>query len=423
MMKPINGILLILHWLKPILKIFIPLKTLQRLKKRFIEWDMTRIYRLQIKPYKKEKNQQGINLVGNIQGDTGLGQGCRLMAMALEEAEIPYVAIQQKMLPNASMTNHDFDHKITKHLKYDINLMHVNANDFIINFRQMGKKVWDHRYTIAFWAWELEKFPEEWVNCIHFVDEIWTPSEFVSASIRQVTDKPVRTIPHPAYAPIDAKYDRKHFGLSEDKFLFFTMYDSGSVMERKNPLAVLEAFKKAFSPEDDRVELVIKISGKAKDDIEKIKEYFEGYTNIRFITGFLSKVEVNSLVAVSDVLVSLHRSEGFGLGMSEAMVNRTPCIATNWSGNTDFMNSEVACMVDYTFKYIEEDIGPFKAGNRWADANTDQAAEYMKRLVEDTEYYHMLQDKGYDYIIEKTGIPKVAKMVEERLAEIRQAQE
>ena len=180
------------------------------------------------------------------------------------------------------MTEHEFDAKFSDELPYDINLLHINAHEFTVSYMQLGKQVWDYRYNIAFWLWELEEFPAEWVDCISIVDEIWTPAEFVSNSIRKVTDKPVHTIPYHVTAPTDDKYDRAYFGLPEDKFLFLMMYDNGSMMERKNPLGTLEAFKRAFGKENDEVGLVIKISGNAKEDMEKIREFFDGYTNIYY---------------------------------------------------------------------------------------------------------------------------------------------
>lgn len=105
------------------------------------------------------------------------------------------------------MTEHEFDAKFSDELPYDINLLHINAHEFTVSYMQLGKQVWDYRYNIAFWLWELEEFPAEWIDCISIVDEIWTPAEFVSNSIRKVTDKPVHTIPYHVTAPTDDKYE------------------------------------------------------------------------------------------------------------------------------------------------------------------------------------------------------------------------
>ena len=133
----------------------------------------------------------------------------------------------------------------------------------------------------------------------------------------------------------------------------------------------------------------------------------------------LTKIEVNSLLRDVDVFVSLHRAEGFGLGMAEAMLNGTPCIATNWSANTEFMDEKSACMVDYQLIELTEDIGPFKAGNRWADADVAQAAEYMKRLYADKAFYDIIKNNALSHINEVLSEERITVMMRERVEAIR----
>lgn len=404
---------------KPVLIKIVPIELLRKLKDGLIERNTEKLKNEKIKGFDPEKFKDGINLIGNIKADTGIGQSTRLVADILSNSGIEFSVYNYFQLPGGSMTDTTYDHKISCDLPYNINLIHVNASEFTVAYMQLGKKVWDCHYNIAFWLWELEEFPDEWVGCIDLVDEIWTPAEFVSESIRKKTNKPVRTIPYSVKAPTDDKFDRKHFNLPEDKFLFFMMYNSGSIMERKNPIGTLEAFKKAFDKDNDKVGLVIKINEmEDSSEIAKIREIFDGYSNIYFITENMSKVEVNSLVKAVDVLVSLHRAEGFGLGMAEAMLTGTPTIATNWSANTEFMNSDVACMVDYKLIELQEDHGLFKKGYRWADADTDQAAEFMKKLCEDREFADNMAERARTYIEEKLSMGSSVKLVKDRIQEI-----
>ena len=196
------------------------------------------------------------------------------------------------------------------------------------------------------------------------------------------------------------------------------MYDQSSCMERKNPIGVLNAFKMAFEKENENVGLVIKINNPTPESRKQIRSVLDGYTNVYLIEETLSRDEVNSLTKCVDVVVSLHRAEGFGLVLAEAMLLGTPTVATNWSSNTEFMNENVACMVDYELITIEKDMPPFKAGNRWADANLDQAAEYMKKLYEDKEYYEMIRKNAKEYAKEKLGMDQAAGRIRERLKEI-----
>ena len=191
-------------------------------------------------------------------------------------------------------------------------------------------------------------------------------------------------------------------------------------MVRKNPLGAIEAFKQAFDRENKQVGLVIKMnrSEQSEKDIENIRTKLDGYDNIYFICETLPKTAVNSLTACVDVFVSLHRAEGFGLVMAEAMLLGTPVIATNWSANTEFMNRESACMVDYKKTAIEQDIPPFKKGYHWAEADVAQAAAYMKRLCEDSAFYEQKKAAAGAYIREKTKMQHSVSLLEDRLGKI-----
>lgn len=404
--------------LKPVLVKIVPIEYLSKAKRAYMNLNSKNLRKCTLRNFAREKYEDGINLIGNIRGDSGLGQSCRLLADELEHSKLDFCIYEQHISEKFSMTNHDYDYKISEELRYNVNLIHISPNEFTISFLQLGKSVWDYRYNIAFWLWELEEFPEQWIDCISIIDEIWTPSEFVSESIRKVTDKPVYTIPYHVTAPADSKYDRQYFGLPDSKFLFLMTYDSGSMMERKNPIGTLEAFKKAFDKNNTEVGLVIKVSGDSGNEVKLIKKYLDGYENVYFITETLSKIEINSLISSVDVYVSLHRAEGFGLVLAEAMEIGTPTIATNWSANTEFMNTEVACMVDYTLVQLKKDIGPFQEGNRWAEPDINQASSYMQKLFEDAEYYNKIATNARKYIEKKLSMEKIADMIKKRIGDV-----
>ena len=344
----------------------------------------------------------------------------RLVAEILENSTWDYTVYDYFVPPGGSRTNEAFDGKITQTGPYNINLIHVNPSELPLAFMDVGKNQWDTRYNIGYWLWELEEFPKEWLPAFHLLDEVWTPSEFISQNLRKYTDKPVYTLPYSVMAPADAAYDRDYFHLPKDRFLFLMMYDSGSGMVRKNPLGAIEAFKQAFDRGNKQVGLVIKMnrSEQSEKDIENIRTKLDGYDNIYFICETLSKTAVNSLTACVDVFVSLHRAEGFGLVMAEAMLLGTPVIATNWSANTEFMNRESACMVDYKKTAIEQDIPPFKKGYHWAEADVAQAAAYMKRLCEDSAFYEQKKAAAGAYIREKTKMQHSVSLLEDRLGKI-----
>ncbi|MBQ8814205.1 MAG: glycosyltransferase family 4 protein [Lachnospiraceae bacterium] len=374
----------------------------------------------------KEKQQkgfkpvlpEGVNLIASITGDSGLGQSSRLIANVLEHSDIPHVIYNYVYSYSLKMEDTTYADRISTELPYDINLVHINPRELGPALFRLPKSIWSSQYNIAFWLWELEDFPEEWAVYTDLFDEIWTPAEFVSNAVRTAAKCPVHTLPYHVTAPTEDQYDRAWFGLPEDKFLFAFMYDANSVADRKNPMAVVKAFMKAFSPEDTGVGLVIKANNGKTEDIEKLRQQMKGYENLYFVTDNLKKTAVNSLLKCVDVFVSLHRAEGFGLGMAESMMVGTPSIATNWSANTEFMNSEVGCMVDYKLIRLERDIEPYHKGSRWADADVDQAAEYMKKLYGEPEYYRGLSEKGYAYINKKLGLEESVARLEAQVKRI-----
>lgn len=401
--------------LRPVLVKIVPQKLLSSVKAKMITRSAASFDKSSLAPFDPLARPAGVNLIGNLRADTGLGQSMRLVSHILDESGYENDARIFFMPPGGSMNNHSCDEKITDEDKYGVNLIHVNPSEFPMPFINMGAENFSGHYNIGYWLWELKEFPEDWLPALELADEIWTPSEFISDTIRNNTDKPVLTVPYPVEAPFDEKYTREHFGLPEDKFLFLMMFDSGSVMARKNPLAVIEAFKKAFAPEETGVGLVLKIHEARDEDVALIREQMKGYDNIYLVSGTLPKIEVNSLIKTCDVFVSLHRAEGFGLVCAEAMLLGTPCIATNWSANTEFMSDSVACMVDYKLVEIEETLEAFKKGYHWAEADTSVAARYMKMLFEDKEFYGRIRVAAKSYIQTKLSISASAAVVKKRL--------
>lgn len=403
--------------LRPILVKLLPMGLLRKIKDYMTQRSLSRNLKLrEMDVFEPDAFQRGINLIGCIRAEIGLGQSCRLLADELEHSQLSYSIKDFQLDGSLREKDHSFDYKITEELPYGINLFHIEPLDLAVAFgTSLDVSIWKNRYNIAFWLWELEEFPESWKKALTLVDEVWTPSEFASQSVRKVTDKPVYTIPYCVTAPTDSHYDRAYFHLPEHQFLFLVMYDTNSTMARKNPLGAIEAFQKAFSPDNKRVGLVLKMNNPKNEDLEALRIKLKDYENIYYITEIMDKLVVNSLIACVDVFVSLHRAEGFGLVMAEAMLNGTPCIATNWSSNTEFMNDEVACMVDYTFTTLEKAAPPYQKGTRWADANTDTAAEYMKRLVEDSKYYDSIAVKGKTYIQKKLGMEQAVQTITDRI--------
>ena len=351
-----------------------------------------------VRPYEKDRYEMGINLIGNIRSETGLGESMRILARVLKENQIPFVIINVDSWANKDNNIHDWDEYIVDEAKYAINLIHINAGEWARYYSDFDNSLLDYRYNVAYWLWELETFPEVWRSCINTVDAIWAPSQFICDCLKKYTEKTVVHVPYAIWLKEPVAYGRDAFGLPEDVFLYLLMYDFRSVSERKNPKASIAAFKKAFTAEEaneKKVGLIIKVNNAATDvEVNNLKKQLEGYEYIYFITRNLSRDKVESLEAVADVLISLHRAEGFGLPMAEAMYLGTPTVVTNWSANAEFVTEDSACLVGGELIELTTQIGPYEKGNRWMDADVDQAAGYVRRLYDDKAFYNSIKENG-----------------------------
>ena len=388
--------------------------------RRMLQW------KKQTEPYCRERYPIGINLIGDISAETGLGQSVRILASIMEKSSIPFCVKQ--INSHGVLTHNDeaWAKKVEASVKYAVNLIHIIPGTWAKDYCGLEKEVLDKRYNIAYWLWELEEFPDYWLPCIQTVDEIWTPSEFISNALRRRTKKPVVTVPYAIdmesrrgkETDIEGYFQRKYFGLPEEKFLFLTMYDFISVSERKNPQAVIEAYVSAFQKEKKDAGLVIKVNHVEEKKLAQLKEKLKEYQNIYFITENMTRKEVDSLMNAADVLVSLHRSEGFGLPVAEAMALGKPVISTNWSATAEFTDEECACPVDYKLVQIRKTAGPYEKGNYWAEADVEHAAQYMRRLWEDREYAHRIGTNAKNYMDGHLTYEYAADIIKDRLKAI-----
>jgi glycosyltransferase involved in cell wall biosynthesis len=261
-------------------------------------------------------------------------------------------------------------------------LTHAAEPYFESGYDRAGLLPADNIYRIAYWAWELERVPDEWIKAAELVNEIWAPTRFVTEAMRASMPKPVlHMLPGVEIGPVEP-VTRASLGVPQDNFVFLFMFDLHSQLHRKNPMAVFRAFQKAFH-ETDRVTLVLKTSGGDihSADLEELRENVRE-PNVVLLDRLMTRAQAYGLIAQCDCFVSLHRSEGFGLGLAEAMLLAKPVIGTAYSGNMDFMTEENSLLVDYEMVEITEDRPIYTRGNYWAEPSIDHAAAYMRSVYE-----------------------------------------
>jgi glycosyltransferase involved in cell wall biosynthesis len=323
----------------------------------------------------------GVNVAGHLSSEKGVGEAVRSAVRILEAEHIPF-ALNDFRDPgalNSDLTCTNF----CGHNPYPINLIVLGADAMSHFVREKGKRYFANRYNIAHLAWELNDFPQELLTNLKYLDELWVASTFIQSALSPLVRIPVVTMPYSLSGglPTD-RTQRLYFGLPKDRFIFLFMFDFHSFMERKNPLGLVRAFKRAFSRQDN-VLLILKCSHSdlCPADLHALQAESRD-ANIRITDCNLNREQVRRLLHSCDCYVSLHRAEGFGLTMAEAMTMAKPVIATGYSGNMDFMTAENSFLVRHRLIPIEKVHGPYKRGFLWADPDLDHAAALMRQVYE-----------------------------------------
>ena len=370
------------------------------------------------KPYEPGRYPPGINLYGLFKTEIGLAQGAKLYARALEEGNIPHTLLNLDFIPDLPQEDTTFDDRLTLENKYAINVTHINPPQWLDALGTFAQNHFDRHYNVGIFQWELETVPDDWLPLFDYVDEVWTPSEFTARAMSKVTDKPVIPVLYGMETPYDEKLTRADFGLAEEDFLVLMMFDSLSYASRKNPGAAIDAFREAYGENPEHVKLVIKINNPKDEDIAFVEEHIGGKAGYLLIKERMDKTRLNSLIRLCDVFISMHRAEGFGLVMAEAMALGTPAVATGWSANTEFMPEDVSCPVKYRLIPVAGGYQFDDGKLQWADPDVHHAAEYLKRLRDDPEYYREKAEKGRKYIEENLSMKKCADTMRKRMGEI-----
>lgn len=347
---------------------------------RFLERAAGRISQKPSPAGKVSPHPAGLNVAGFFQGEYGIGDSSRAICELIQQSPIPSALI------NITSRNHrNLDRSLINFAEtnpYSVNLMTFSFDYARRFFRDRGPAYFKDRYNIGLWFWELEHFPPRWHHCFEYYDEIWTCTTFCQRSLEAVAPIPVVQIGYPLPVLPIPEPDHEGFGVSRDVFVFLFNFDFHSVMERKNPEALITAFRSAFDPVRDNAVLIIKSinSSHHPERLAALTKLAEGL-NIRWINEHLDGPRMLELFSTADCYISLHRSEGLGLGMARAMSFGKPVIATGYSGNLDFTTPETSLLVRYQLTEIPQNYGVYEKGNLWAEADTNHAAELMRWVV------------------------------------------
>jgi hypothetical protein len=322
----------------------------------------------------------GLAVAGELSRPSGLGQAARLMLAGCERLGVQTWAldigtavdpIRPSALPPPGVPL----------------AIHVNPPTLPLALLRLPRGLLRGRRVIGCWAWELPVVPDEWRPGAAFAHEAWMPSRFCADAVEPLLPGRVRVVGHPAAVapPRPSALGRADFGLPEGAVVVLTSFSLSSSFERKNPLGAIAAFRAAFGDRADRM-LVLKVGDPRghEADMARLQDAVAGAANVRLETRMLSPGDNAALTRVADILLSLHRSEGFGLPMAEAMLLGRAVVATDWSGSRDFLSSGWAALVTARLIPARDPRAVYEApGAVWADPDVGEAAACLRRLADD----------------------------------------
>ncbi len=311
----------------------------------------------------------GLAVAGELERASGLGEAARLILRGLEHLGIECWAVRPGgALPPAGAPL----------------LVVGNAPSIALDLLRLGRRIVRGRRVIGYWFWELPSVPRSWWAGMRFVDEVWAPSRFTAEALAPLAGT-VRVVPLPLAlrSPAPSGRTRAEFGLAAEAFVTLVMFNLASSFERKNPLGAIAAHAEAFGGRADRV-LFIHVTNPHHfpDDFARLQAACG--PNVRLHTQELSRADTEALMVACDVVLSLHRSEGFGLVPAEAMLLGKPVVATDWSSTSEFLDAENAALVPVRLVPARDPRGVFEApGAVWAEPDAAAAAAWLRRLADD----------------------------------------
>jgi len=359
----------------------------------------------------------GVDVAGFLRGGLGLGEAARRYVTALEAAHVPVrTTTVDVFLPEDEQDRRklaEFEHQGTDG-DVPFNLVCVNAPELPRFYSEVGPDFFVGKRTIGVWAWEVDRVPKDWAWAFGAVDEIWTYSQYVVDVLRPASNVPVARVPLPVLEP-GPPGPPPDLGLP-DRFTFLFLFDFYSTLQRKNPLGLIEAFRRAFRP-GEGPQLVLKsFNGDIKPErLARVRDAAAGHPDVHVVDRYVAAAERDALVAACGCFVSLHRAEGFGLGLAEAMALGRPVIGTGYSGNVDFMTPENSWLVRHSMTEVGLEGENYPSEGRWAEPDVAHAAQLMREVWEDPVAADERAQRGRREVLEQCSPENVGALARERL--------
>ncbi len=366
--------------------------------------------------------KESVLFVGYAEAALGLGESFRNMLMALDSAGMQFAIYPFSKEAETRRIGPFLDRRYDRSGVYDVNVAYMQVNQLPHYFSELQRQVSGARYNILRTYWELSKAPSAWRPLLERIDELWAPNSFVADAFRPIFDRAITIVPPCIRVDRKQVYGGEHFGLDDSRFNFLFSFDYYSGTARKNPLGVAQAFQYAFPDPETKVGLLIKSTGPKELDPTTAQQLECAAALDPRITIFDRSVprdEMLSLLDDCDCYISLHRSEGFGLGMAEALAFGKPVIATDYSCNRDFVTEATGFPVPHAQRELIVGEYPLGEGQTWAEPDLKVAVERMRAVFADRAVGLRRGLRGKQYIESHYSPETVAAIIQARLADIR----
>ena len=356
----------------------------------------------------------GLNIVGYLNAELGVGEAGRRVVLAAEAAGLPVATLAYGA--TASRQQQPFRPLGPPTLPFDVTVLCVNADMTPRLSGHLHSDLVNDRYRVGVWFWEVDAFRADHLAALEHVDEVWTASEFVAEALRPHTAKPVLVFPLPVRAPAPTALIRRDVAMPDDRFVFYCSFDAFSVPERKNPVANLRAYLRAFGPDDGAFLFMKAINGNHhRVTMEELDHLSRGRSDILVLDRYLSSQQMAAINQLADAHVSLHRSEGFGLHLADAMAAGKPVIATGYSGNLAYMTTENSSLVPYELVPVGFGNEPYPPDANWAEPDEVEAAARMRMLADERDVSAAIGARARTTVLETHGTHRAVAWLRSRV--------
>ena len=341
---------------------------------------------------------RGLNLVGYATSPTGLGEDLRSFAAMLDYLAIPYSVID---VPTESSGKVKWSWQRLTQETYLVSFFFMSPME-CQRLQEVHPQLFlKPRIKVGYFLWELPDFPEDFIPALNLVDHIWCPTKFVQQAFFSKVKKLTLAIPLPVIISEKAGRNfRKELGIPADAFVVLNMFDIRSTLNRKNPQATIEAFIR-FSQDKPNAYLILKINRWQQVD-KKLFSWLPNSPKIKIVIDTLSNNELTDLYQAADVYLSLHRSEGFGRTLVEAMQHGLELISINYSGPKDYLDPSCARLVTWYKKAVLEGDYPYTKGSSWAEPSVISAVVQLNAVFneKDTSRKVLIKAAGNQFSVE-----------------------